>query len=74
MENKKIPEYCESVGLHIADNVGKRNQHFNTEYFSVKWFKKGTLHLTFTKPDLIGRVNDMVAEMFPNALPPIQEG
>jgi hypothetical protein len=38
------------------------------EYFSLRWFRKGSGHLTFTRPDLVDELNRILARHFPNAL------
>lgn len=40
-----------------------------TEYFSIKYFKKGTAHATFKRPDLVAKANRMIAEYYGGALP-----
>lgn len=42
---------------------------FEHEYFSIKYFMKGTAHITFKRPDVIDAINDLIAEMHPGALP-----
>jgi len=39
-------------------------------YFKIRWFKKGTAHLTFTQPALVDELNRIVAKAHPGALPP----
>lgn len=38
-------------------------------YFSLRWFRKGSGHLTFTRPDMVDELNRILARHFPNALP-----
>ncbi|EPP0706643.1 DUF4942 domain-containing protein [Klebsiella michiganensis] len=33
--------------------------------------KKGSAHVTFTRPDLVEKVNDIIARHYPGALPPV---
>lgn len=40
-----------------------------TEYFTVKYFKKGTAHATFKRPDLVAKANRMIAEYYGEVLP-----
>lgn len=37
-------------------------------YFSVKWFLNGNGHLTFSRPDLVDKMNQILAKHHPNAL------
>ncbi|EEC8946636.1 DUF4942 domain-containing protein, partial [Escherichia coli] len=38
------------------------------EMFSIKYFKKGSVHITFRKPELVDRLNDIIARHYPEAL------
>ena len=38
-------------------------------YYKAQLFMSGNAHLTFTRPDLIERVNGILAKHYPNALP-----
>ncbi|MER1483991.1 DUF4942 domain-containing protein, partial [Enterobacter hormaechei] len=50
-----------------ANSVG---DVFTCEYFTVRAYKKGSAHITFTRPDLVEKVNDIIARHYPGALPP----
>ncbi|PCQ36428.1 hypothetical protein CQA26_18755 [Providencia rettgeri] len=71
LEQKPIHEFQNSVGLYISDNVQTNNKNFETEFFFVKWYKKGTMHLLFKSESLINNTNDLIAKLFPSALPPL---
>jgi len=43
---------------------------FTCEYFTIRAYKKGSAHITFTRPDLVEKVNDIIARHYPGALPP----
>lgn len=36
-------------------------QTFSGPYFRLKWFKKGTLHIHFTRPELVEQFNSIIA-------------
>ena len=40
-----------------------------TPYFTLKWYKKGTGHLTFTRLDLVAQLNAIPHRYFPYAIP-----
>lgn len=71
VEKMPIHEFNNSVGLHISDMVRNNNQNFETEFFIVKWYKKGTMHLQFKNAESIIKINDLIAKFFPSALPPL---
>ncbi|EEC8158519.1 DUF4942 domain-containing protein, partial [Escherichia coli] len=36
--------------------------------FSIRYFKKGSAHITFRKPELVDRLNDIIAKHYPGQL------
>ena len=40
------------------------------DYLEIKAHRKGTLHVHFLRPDLVDALNKLVADEYPNALPP----
>ncbi|EKP3868660.1 DUF4942 domain-containing protein, partial [Shigella sonnei] len=50
-----------------GDNVGKL---LEGEYFTVRGYQKGTVHIVFKRPDLVEKLNDIIARHYPGALPP----
>ncbi|MCR6679429.1 DUF4942 domain-containing protein, partial [Escherichia marmotae] len=41
---------------------------YEDEMFSIIYFKKGSAHITFRKPQLVDRLNDIIARHYPEAL------
>lgn len=39
-----------------------------TEFFAIRWFKNGHAHVTFRRPDLVDRLNKILAKHYPGAL------
>ena len=37
--------------------------------FVIKYFQKGTAHITFKRPELVDGLNDIIARHYPGALP-----
>jgi hypothetical protein len=76
LDGKNVPDFRVSEGVQLsdfirqggADSVG---EVLTCEYFTVRAFKKGSAHITFTRPDLVERVNDIIARHYPGALPPV---
>lgn len=42
-------------------------------YFTVKGFKNGNGHLTFLRPDIVDKMNRIIAKHYPGALPPSRD-
>ncbi|EEU3419567.1 DUF4942 domain-containing protein, partial [Escherichia coli] len=40
------------------------------EYFTVRGYQKGTVHIVFKRPDLVEKLNDIIARHYPGVLPP----
>jgi len=51
---------------HIRDNPGKDD--YNDAYFTIRYFQKGTAHLTFKRPELVDKMNDIIAKHYPGML------
>lgn len=40
-----------------------------TAYLSIRTFKNGNGHVTFKRPDLVEKMNKIIAKHYPGALP-----
>ncbi|WP_141037440.1 DUF4942 domain-containing protein, partial [Escherichia coli] len=52
---------------HIRDNPTKAV--YEDAFFSIRYFQKGTAHLTFKRPELIEEMNGIIAKHYPRMLP-----
>ncbi|MBC1052979.1 DUF4942 domain-containing protein, partial [Escherichia coli] len=43
-------------------------ESYEDEMFSIRYFRKGSAHITFRKPELVDRLNDIIAEHYPDML------
>lgn len=72
LENRNIPDSRVSEGIQYRDyiyaNQYTLNGIFSCEWFSIRTYWKGSAHVTFTRPDLVEKINDIVAQRFPNVL------
>lgn len=57
--------------VYQSGRCEERGEVFTCEYFTVRTYKKGSAHVTFTRPDLVEKVNDIIARHYPGALPPV---
>lgn len=57
MDGKGISKYPGNLVTAIKEACSRNVNFCETEYFSVKWYKKGTMHLEFKKMDLLDKVN-----------------
>lgn len=70
LDGKPIPDNRGDVTTrlmeHIRDNPSKDVYH--DEFFSIRYFQKGTAHITFKRCDLTEKMNDIVAKHYPGML------
>lgn len=72
LDGKPEPDYRGSTwkamsdaGLTYSNRVGK----VETAYLSIRTFKNGNGHVTFKRPDLVEKMNKIIAKHYPGALP-----
>lgn len=68
-DSKPEPEYRQRIYNQIW-SVKSQTDTFENEYVEIRWYKKGSGHVKFKRPDLIKHCNEILAKHFPNALPP----
>ncbi|HDS9505196.1 TPA: DUF4942 domain-containing protein [Klebsiella variicola] len=70
LSGKSIPDNRSDITTrlmaHIRDNPDK--DVYEDEFFRVRYFQKGTAHLTFKRLDLVERMNDIIAKHYPGRL------
>ena len=57
MDGKGISKYPGNLVTAIKEACREGKMGCETEYFTVKWYKKGTMHLEFKRLDLLDKVN-----------------
>ncbi|EJM4069800.1 DUF4942 domain-containing protein [Salmonella enterica] len=70
LDGKPVPDNRADVtrrlGDHIHENRGSNS--YEDGMFKIKYFKKGTAHITFKRPELVDRLNDIIARHYPGML------
>ncbi|USL58878.1 DUF4942 domain-containing protein [Pantoea ananatis] len=70
LDGKAIPDNRGDVTArlmeHIRDNPSQ--DVYEDDFFSIRYFQKGTAHITFKRCDLTERMNDIVAKHYPGML------
>lgn len=71
MDGKTIPDNRHDVSVRFMDFVrdNPHQQVFEDELFTIRYFQKGSGHITFKRLDLVEKMNDIVAKHFPGMLP-----
>ncbi|BEM65483.1 restriction methylase [Serratia marcescens] len=71
LDGKPIPDNRGDVTTrlmeHIRDHPGV--QLYEDDFFSIRYFQKGTAHLMFKRLDLVEKMNDIIAKHYPGMLP-----
>ncbi|CAI1619729.1 DUF4942 domain-containing protein [Serratia marcescens] len=70
LDSKPIPDNREDVTRRLGDHIhAQRNStSFEDEMFTIKYFQKGSAHIIFKRPDLVDKLNDIIAKHYPAAL------
>ncbi|MEI6424843.1 MAG: DUF4942 domain-containing protein [Lentisphaerota bacterium] len=72
MDGKGVAKYPCNLVTSIKEACRENIRFCETEYFTVKWYKKGTMHLEFKRLDLLDKVNakagglNLSADLFGN--------
>jgi len=71
LDGKPIPDNRGGVTTRLMDHVSlqKASHIYEDDYFSIRYFHKGTGHITFKRPDLVDKMNYIGAKHFPSILP-----
>lgn len=73
LDGKTLPDHRTGVLNQFQNHVShfrKTSADFDSEYFTLRYFKKGSGHLTFRRSDLTEKLNEILSRHFPDALPP----
>ncbi|CNK94083.1 DUF4942 domain-containing protein [Yersinia frederiksenii] len=71
LDGKAIPDNRGDVTSRLYEHI-RANSHiakvYEDDYFAIKYFMKGSAHLTFRKPALIDKLNTIIAKYYPGIL------
>lgn len=68
LDEKPEPDHRHGVSGLISNAQRQRKTVVENDYFHLRWFKNGNGHLTFLRPDLVDKMNLILAKHYPNAL------
>lgn len=70
LDGKPIPDNRGDIITRLIDHVSLQNAShiYEDDYFSIRYFQKGTGHITFIRADLVDKMNDIVAKHYPGML------
>ncbi|HAT1684935.1 TPA: DUF4942 domain-containing protein [Klebsiella oxytoca] len=70
LDGKPVPDNRADITRRLSDHIHE-NRHSNCyedEMFAIKYFQKGTAHITFKRPELVDKLNDIIARHYPEML------
>ncbi|MRS14222.1 DUF4942 domain-containing protein [Enterobacteriaceae bacterium RIT691] len=69
LDGKPLPENRHDLCVRLADHISKQHSTvYEDEYLSIRYFQKGSAHITFKRLDLIDRMNDIIVRHYPGML------
>lgn len=71
LDGQTIPDSRHDVSIRFMDFIrdNPRVQIFEDDLFIIRYYQKGSGHITFKRLDLIEKMNDILAKHYPKALP-----
>ncbi|WP_243211946.1 DUF4942 domain-containing protein [Klebsiella pneumoniae] len=70
LDGKPVPDNRADVTRRLGDHIDS-NRHgarYEDEIFAIKYFQKGAAHIVFKRPELVDKLNDIIARHYPGAL------
>lgn len=74
LDDKPEPDHRNGMYYQIGKARSANAMSCDGEYFDLKWFLKGSGHVTFKRLDLVDQLNAIIAKHFPGALPDGRRG
>lgn len=71
LDGKPVPDNRADVTRRLGDHIhaNRHSNRYEDEMFVITYFQKGTAHITFRRPDLTEKLNDIIARHYPGMLP-----
>ena len=70
LDGQPIPDNRADVTRRLSDHIhtNRHSNRYEDEMFAIKYFQKGTAHINFKRPELLDKLNDIIARHYPGAL------
>jgi len=65
----QIPPRADSLGYRVNNSVNADNTEYESDIYHIRWYKVGTMHLTFKDLSIPRRLNRILADHYGHALP-----
>ncbi|WP_422452223.1 DUF4942 domain-containing protein [Endozoicomonas sp. ALC066] len=73
LDGRPVPEFRNDIASRLDSFIKEdrfSGKPYVDNYFSIRYFKKGSIHIRFLKTDLVDRLNEIITRHYPGALPP----
>ena len=63
LDGKPVPDNRADVTRRLGDHIheNRHSNHYEDEMFVIKYFQKGTAQIVFKRPELIDKMNNIIA-------------
>ena len=70
LDGKLLPDNRADIACRLSDHIGQKRTSavYEDELFRINYFQKGSAHIAFKRPELIERLNDIIARHYPGML------
>lgn len=70
LDGQPIPDNRADVTRRLSDHIhtNRHSNRYEDEMFAIKYFQKGTAHINFKRPELLDKLNDIIARHYPGAM------
>lgn len=70
LDGKPVSDNRADVNRRPNDHIHayRHSNRYEGEMFAIKYFQKGTAHIAFRHPELVDKLNDIVARHYPGTL------
>lgn len=70
LDGKPVPDNRADVTRRLGDHIdaNRHGPRYEDEMFVIKYFQKGTAHITFKRSELVDKLNDIIARHYPGML------
>ena len=70
LDRTSVPDNRADFIRRMGDRIhaNRHSNRYDDEMFTIKYFQKGTTHIAFKQPELVDKLNDIIARYYPGAL------
>ncbi|MHA0958538.1 DUF4942 domain-containing protein [Enterobacter cancerogenus] len=70
LNGQSIPDSRVDITCRLDDHIREKRHsaHYEDMMFTIKYYQKGTAHIIFNRPELVDKLNDIIARYYPGLL------